>query len=225
MNARPILFSGEMVRALLDGRKTQTRRIVKPQPETWFNDDGEFGKHVGLLFQAGVADNPAWLPIEKLAERCPYGQPGDLLSVRETWGPGFTYGGEYPCVFYRADDGCRVKDGARTVAAGHVESRPPDSMRWKPSIHMPRWAFRLTLELTDVRVERLQDISEADAIAEGFAHKHADNGDVKRPASFQFRDLFYDINKRALCDYNPWVWALTFEVHRANVDELLKRAA
>lgn len=135
---RPILFSGAMVRALLDARKTVTRRVVKITHRTP-------GLAAALLPPAGIAPRP-----HVAAELCPYGQPGDRLWVREGWGyEPWTEESERR-VLYRAS----TVDGDRT-------------MRWRPSIHMPRWASRITLEITEVRVERVQDISEEDAVAEG----------------------------------------------------------
>jgi hypothetical protein len=127
---RPILFRGEMVRAILDGRKTMTRRIVKGE---WFYD-GETG------------EGASWEP-----PTCPYGQVGDRLWVRETFSEPFPLDVEHENFtgFFRATD-------------------PDRKVKWKPSIFMPRWACRLVLEIADIRVERLNDISEEDAIAEGF---------------------------------------------------------
>lgn len=173
MKERPILFSAPMVRALLDGRKTQTRRVVKPQPTATREEAiRTYGKGGTFILEAGF-----------FGVRCPYGQLGDRLWVRETWGA---------CAgspVYRADDNATCPDGGR----------------WKPSIHMPRWASRITLEVTGVRVERLQDISEEDAIAEGVPEQRGD------PWAFQC--LWDSINgARERCSWaaNPWVWAITF---------------
>ena len=160
---RPILFSAPMVRAILEGRKTQTRRVVKPQPH-----HGPVGEMVCL----GGAD---WAMDDGDLSgqfRCPYGVPGDRLWVREAWAPnegsagGYIYRadvGEGSSGFYQAD----LKIGEWT----HI------APRWRSSIHMPRWASRITLRITDVRVERLQDISEADAIAEGLYKSFPDEDD------------------------------------------------
>lgn len=172
MRERPILFSAPMIRALLAGTKTQTRRVVKPRPD-WLPEvcstrlDGPFVWPVGSLGQQCGA------PLTKL----PYGVPGDLLWVREA--------------HYLTDDG----DHERAVYAGDEEAarqhlaaierleRTHPSTVWaahkklRPSIHMPRWASRITLRITDVRVERLQDISEADAIAEGLYKSLPDDED------------------------------------------------
>lgn len=171
MKERPILFSGEMVRAILDGRKTQTRRVVKPQ--------------LGDLF-----DYETCSPKPS----CPYGAPGDRLWVRETFS---LLGGQAE---YRA-----------TRRMG--EPAAP----WRPSIFMPRWPSRIDLELTAVRVERVQDISEADAIAEGV--KFYD--DPNTSAVKLFIALWDSINAKRrdprsgqILPYswadNPRVWSLTF---------------
>ena len=173
MKERPILFSAPMVRALLAGTKTQTRRIVKARDLEWMD------VHQGLR----EPDN---------AERCPYGQPGDRLWVRETFGhfernENFAPGCE---VFYRAD--------GESLA---VE-------RWRPSIHMPRWASRITLEVTGVRVERLQDISEADATAEGVS---AIPDEMRRATPrCDFQALWQSINGPDSWAANPWVWIVEF---------------
>lgn len=184
MKERPILFQGAMVRALLDGSKTQTRRVVKQRDLEWLDI------HQGLRE-----------PDNKI--RCPYGQPGDRLWVRETWlktnpwseGGPHTYG-------YRASD----------------EAEFPDAV-WKPSIHMPRLASRITLEVTDVRLERLQDITEADAKAEGCAPAWLDAYDhttVHAHAQPTYKRgyarLWGEINGDASWDANPWVWVLSFTV-------------
>ncbi len=197
MKARPVLMSAPMVRALLDGRKAQTRRVVKGEALRWLDTD----------FGAGFVA----MPENRL---CPYGVPGDLLWVRETWKPHSLYAGMKPSempqaqVFYRADD-------------GYAPSNTP----WNPSLFMPRWASRLTLEITEVRVERLQEISEADAIAEGLEWIAPGTwsvaprlGIVGDDPGQVYSELWDRINGPASWDANPWVWALTFDVHKANVD-------
>lgn len=189
MKERPILFSGPMVRAILEGKKTQTRRVVKPQP-----------------------DQQHALALPPLPASCPYGKPGDRLWVREriSWEHA---GGNWLGVTYAAD--------------GHYEEflEPPvdwntdDPPKTRPSIHMPRWASRLTLEITEVRVQRLQDISEEDAIAEGmpnFIGRTVNGIAVVRQSPTpreEFATLWDSINgKRPGCSWsdNPCVWAITF---------------
>lgn len=188
MKARPILFSAPMVRALLEGRKTQTRRIIKGH---------SFESHPYLADDWHL--NCEWL-------KCPYGKPGDLLWVRETW---FEY--HHP------------------HRAGYAANQPMGrGGKKRPSIFMPRWASRLTLELNDVRVERLQDISEADAYAEGVAipshHAFASSGnpELRNEARCAYQQLWESINGPGSWDANPWVWALTFRVHQQSIDEFIE---
>lgn len=147
MKERPILFSAPMVRAILAGTKTQTRRIVKKQ----------FAGTARI-----VGDCVAFIDNGRRAgpdQRCPYGQPGDRLWVRETWASN----SRGDILYYRAD--CQQRGADWVMSLG--EGSELCIGRWQPSIHMPRWASRITLEITGVRVERLQDISEQDAMAEG----------------------------------------------------------
>jgi hypothetical protein len=213
MKERPLLFSAPMVRALLDGTKTQTRRLRGLDD---INKDPDRARL--LSFKDGIAtfgdslpDDP--VPIEV---KCPFGVPGDRLWVRETWAPHadeeeaarnwtkdvpFTSSGhQKPEVFYRADGG------------------DPFTNNWRPSIFMPRWASRITLELTEVRVQRLQDISEEDAIAEGIESNLDDGmryygplngGHVDPRVAYQW--LWKDINGDSSWDANPWVWALSIQ--------------
>jgi hypothetical protein len=189
MKERPILFSGEMVRAILDGRKTQTRRAVKPQPVLKpgfeLNMPGPMStRAIPVCWDCkkhGVEnDSPypqIWLTDEAIP--CPY-QPGDRLWVKETycahWGPEPI--GEGARLSHRQIAGARVKQTtgsfvtstkAEPIRVWYAASgeKPYPHSRWHSSIHCPRWASRLTLGVTDVRVERLQDISAADALAEG----------------------------------------------------------
>ena len=198
MKERPILFSAPMVRAILAGTKTQTRRIMKPQADdsTWF----ENGADGSITWEqdgkpccgTGVWDVPHY--SGKLTRR-PYGQPGDRLWVREShWWfkdePDHETG-YYPPVLTVEDVEFRADgDDGRKV--------------WRPSIHMPRWASRITLEITGVRVERLQDISEADAQAEGVYT------DPACPAYDGYRVLWEQINGAGSWEANPWVWVVEF---------------
>ena len=235
--ARPILMSAPMVRALIDGRKTQTRRIVKPQPEHRYISGYGVGR-AGHPEEWTVSRHPPtsgdWNEWKQKA-RCPYGRPGDVLWCRETWQKsGLGWGSELPLgkLHYRATDTGEWK---------------PYWGNWKPSIHMPRHASRLTLDLIGVRVERLQDISEADARAEGLATLTKDNG---RTWKFGIPDadglpgndgfgwhwqqwevdprkayarLWESINGAGSWAANPWVWVLQFEVHHQNVDALIQQ--
>lgn len=198
MKERPILFSASMVCAILEGRKTQTRRIIKEQPLP--GCIGTYG--VGIPFIRGKNGDV----------RCPYGQPGDRLWVRETF---HTVDGHR--AFYRADYNHNPK--------GDKEH----GIVWTPSIHMPRWASRINLEVTGVRVERLNEISEADAVAEGIKQAreplsylwNADypdkgcgtSGDDKEPGPVAaYHHLWTYINGVGSWNENPWVWVVEFKV-------------
>lgn len=146
-----MIFNGQMVRALLGGRKTQTRRSVKPQPE--LTERSGFSWN-GALYGAGSDERETNRNFAHA--KCPYGRPGDRIWVRETFGDC----GER--LVYRAD----TDDGAKCKVK-----------RWTPSIHMPRWASRILLEITDVRIERLNSISDADCIAEGIIPVPKDRDD------------------------------------------------
>lgn len=200
MADHPILFSGPMVRALLAGTKTQTRRVVK----------GVGPAHAqAISFADGAwqyADNNGWHDARQ--PRCPYGAPGDRLWVRETFGvqPDCEVGyrkwtslkltppqRERPVIHFAADD-----NPCRWVAG------------WRPSIHMPRWASRITLELTGVRIERLQEISEADAKAEGCIAPMYASEDADPSFAVAYRHLWEAINGADTWDANPYVWCLDF---------------
>lgn len=226
MKERPILFSSSMVRAILDGSKTMTRRIIRPQP-THFNPAGTPRRVV-----------PNGGPSESIC--CPYGEPGDRLWVRETWNvthhsqlaPGEN-------IAKSAEDCVRDNNGFMpscaegvVYAADGVTSHPVHGKaRWRPSIHMPRWASRILLEIVSVRVERLQDISEDDARAEGIErgkdfpgwYRGPLDGDsaglaeagrhFKIPTAFPklaFRALWESINGPKSWAANPWVWVVEF---------------
>lgn len=211
---RPILFSGDMVRAILSGRKTQTRRIVKPQPKpetrgwwcTCFSTDkkrvGEWEPRNGRKSIIGT---------EQTGERvrCPYGDIGDRLWVRETWTPDHADFYPHHAVVYRADKGFdyeRDDDGQ----VYSPESRRSFPYRWRPSIHMPRWASRITLEITAVRVERLQDMSDQDALAEGIEPMDP-AFDPECGARGQFIGLWESIYGPESWTENPWVWVIEFK--------------
>ena len=234
MKERPIIFSGAMVRAILDGRKTQTRRVVR-WPK-WADPDRDWPfllppAHSLALYRDGR-------PVKKMG--CPYGVPGDRLWVRETWrvtsesnhydtdekrlyvayrantgSPGHLGGRQHTTIFSASSD-----EDLAAKAWGNHRSGP-----WRPSIHMPRWASRLMLEVTAVRVERLQDISEADAAAEGVdglvpGHGPVTDAEVRAEPGYMrsrfYRDGFafawHNINgKRPGCSWedNPWVWVVS----------------
>jgi hypothetical protein len=217
---RPILFSGEMVRAILDGRKHMTRRVIKPQfSKTWGQgvrnqDPDYFSVHVDIREPNGEW---RWL-------RCPYGKKGDRLWVKETWAAIWPDLDPVPLrecnIEYRADSNAPYPgewpaDEARAN---------PDAPKWRPSIYMPRWASRLTLEVTGVKVERVQDISDEDAMAEGVYEWYKqmqlphEGWSYWSPvhgsgAANKFRQLWDSINgSRPGCAWqdNPFVWCVSF---------------
>lgn len=217
MKERPILFSAPMVRALLDGSKTQTRRVVKPQPDF-------LGAH------GDPSSTQPWITREPglhVFIVCPYGAGGDRLWVRETW----------YCDDYRVQQGPYLlpagrnademrEDGTIVYCADDAAPYEQEQPVWRPSIHMPRWASRITLEVTDVRVERLKDISEADALAEGIVHEVRDPGLGRggRPgyrwaanqyagtAVHGYELLWESINGPGSWAANPWVWVVEFNI-------------
>lgn len=193
LTERPILMSPPMVRAILEGRKTQTRRVMKPQPMR-----PEVAPHCEngwWMWRVWTPENAerGFPSVRTGDRRCPYGVPGDRLWVRETWQLGTSPFAPLRYI-YRAD-GTESHHG------------------WKPSIFMPRAAGRLVLELTAVRVERLQEIDEADAEAEGCERRGANDqhGDERNYVE-GYQDLWDSLNaKRGFgWDVNPWVWVLQF---------------
>ncbi|WP_396615482.1 hypothetical protein ACHZ97_14500 [Lysobacter soli] len=199
MRERPILFSAPMVRAILDGRKTQTRRVVKPFPDL-VTDDG---------VPARFTPRDAELGRLGAVITCPHGQPGDRLWVRETWA-------HVPSTAYRCSTGVQQIDdptspGMAAVYAADWERSAPG--RWRPSIHMPRWACRLLLEVTAVRAERLQDISDDDARSEGCVGGHGSipgygySATAGEHFAHVWRELYGDDSWTA----NPWVWVIDFK--------------
>jgi len=202
MKEKPIIFSGPMVSAILEGRKTQTRRVVKPQPDG--SPYWTFHKEIGAFFPANYESKPAFL-------KCPYGQTGDRLWVRET----FEYcvrGADYPPGFedyvaYRADN------GAKMITPGLISTEDING-KWRPSIHMPRWASRISLEVTGVRMERLQDISTEDIRAEGVDDGMTNPRMGKRhDASMRmaWQALWESINGPDSWAASPWVWIVEFK--------------
>ena len=211
MEEHPILFSGLMVNAIFAETKTVTRRIIR-LPEGMDS------------IRAGVNCWIAFRGIVQEYVRCPYGVPGDRLWVRETWGVGSRPDpreGAKDGIEYRADEA-----GLDEHEDLPLRSAPADvdlsNMRsgWRPSIHMPRWASRLSLRITSVRVERLQDITPHDVLAEGFGHelatRMAEDGEAVEAINAELLDAFaagWDrINgKRAAWATNPWCWVVDFK--------------
>lgn len=225
MNERPILFSAAMVKAILDGRKTQTRRIVRGAPDA-------------PDYRPVAIESPFWSfsPTSDYGSatdvRCPYGAVGDRLWVRETWycddytAPSFErarsgYVGKPPsdvqiikqwldAMYYRADTASGLGKICELIPECCCDGQSP----WKPGIHMPRWASRIELDVTGVRVERLRDIDRDDAIAEGCCDHESQDG-LEQSADEVFRDLWISINGAESWDANVWVWVVEFKRYEA----------
>jgi hypothetical protein len=210
---RPILFSAAMVRALLAGTKTQTRRALKHQPI----DIIQMPEPPAPVTSSHHRPIQQWVTLEQRVPeprgkvvRCRFGIPGDSLWVRETWQR-----------IYERHDGQRFTEARpgfqyrrSWIEYAATSSEPPP--KWRPSIHMPRAHCRIILRITDIRVERLQDITEADAMAEGIikvGQRWEADGIVATPdgARDAYKSVWNYINGRDAWDANPWVWALSFE--------------
>lgn len=205
MSEHGIIFTGDSVRAILRGDKTQTRRVINPQPTYELQSDStpDCGHREWM-----------WRECRLHSWQCPYGKPGDLLWVKETWWQ------EYQIGFDEATNEC-----GKPLHIAHYE--PPKALDYgrtvvkRSPLYMPRWASRITLRLTDVRVQRIQDITEEDAIAEGVVYTGpypmaVAAGFIPIPADLarkEYKDLWNSINARRghPWEKNDWVWALTFE--------------
>lgn len=196
---RPILFSAPMVRAILEGRKTQTRRVIKPQPVMGLSNCS----NSPTGWAEKTSEDHLWdcsCRIKIKPHKCPYGKPGERLWVREA----FAVHPSQCTTIYRAD------------WAGSTALPDGDIIKWKPSIHMPRRASRITLEITDIRVERLQDITPDDAQAEGVSPVYCcapcayPTLTVRRP----FYELWESIYGPESWDQNPFVWVIEFKVNK-----------
>lgn len=233
MKTRPILFNGAMVRAILDGRKTQTRRIVKlPAFHEW--GDGFDGQ---IMYSKD--EKFGGFSVDELS--CPIGRISDHLWVRETWG----LNEPSPCMYDPIDDrdlpesSYIMASGGQDVLAywknrvvyrSSIKGNHTDRevKKWRPSIHMPRWASRIQLEITGVRVERLNDISSEDSIAEGIErvggatsccpwrnYRKGHTGEMDMHCSAPARSymtLWESINGAGSWNANPWVWVIEFRM-------------
>lgn len=210
---RPILFSAPMIRAILAGTKTQTRRAVKPQPT-----HPHFGGRLPFMLLPDDEGEGLYLHSSCLGQaiRCRYGRPGDRLYVRETW-----------AVPHRYDHLGPSNIPTLGVPTHYAATEDRGGQLWRPSIHMPRWASRITLEVTGVCVERLADISDADAIAEGIGSRKVSENESrwlnymapddagKAEGTYgdprhSFWSLWESINGRPSRDANPWLWVVEF---------------
>ncbi|BDH46426.1 hypothetical protein TUM12370_24700 [Salmonella enterica subsp. enterica serovar Choleraesuis] len=228
---RGMIFNAEMVRAILDGRKTQTRRIISDRHIHLIDAASQVGECYPLESGVDHGNSQSYY-----REHCPFGKPGDRIWVRETWSQ---LGNEDGCAINWNDE--LVKGGgpeAARIYRASCEQKPgnyglwsipddafwkphTDSMEfegaWRPSIHMPRWASRITLEITDVRVERLNDISQSDALSEGMPVSHPSIDSVSRSLGYPdfsrsaFAQLWQSIYGEESWQANPWVWVIEFK--------------
>ena len=211
MKERGMIFNAEMVRAILDGRKTQTRRIMKKQPEPSKAREGDFyfpcNKMQSMVHVSDFIPGNSMIPDaqEFFSKCCPFGEVGDRIWVRETWAR-YNINQDSHDMAYRAT----------------TPEDWPEEGRWRPSIHMPRWASRITLEITGVRVERLQSISPNDASREGLIKLPATGryclnqgdqyfGGASHDAREVFSWLWESIYGAESWQSNPWVWVIEFK--------------
>lgn len=232
MKERPILFSAPMVRAILSGQKTQTRRVVKPIG----NDEGfvilDFGNG-GWPYRSDDGDSTTHtvkrggkLYLDETPHVCPYGQPGDRLWVRETWRYTASSLEESRAITEDISSGIAVDWRATYIdncmmqlGFSREEAEMADDFKtWRPSIHMPRWASRILLEVVSVRVERLADISKDDAMAEGIVLQPDGGFGLADSTHYNFSDptdsycsLWESINGAGSWMENPWVWVVEFK--------------
>ena len=195
---RPIIFSGAMVRAILDGKKTQTRRVIKPQPP---HSITSIKKGTGGFYFFGYCGDKWDYSLAPWERRCPYGQSGDRLWVRETaYISPQGFGDIYDCTHSDYDNRGRIVAYCADYPTGRNDAAEDYGVKKTPSIFMPRWASRIMLEITDVRVERLQQIGGTDAWAEGELTVR------------QFIELWDSLNaKRGFgWEQNLWVWIIDF---------------
>ena len=196
MKERPIIMTSESVRAILDGRKTMTRRVITgflypeyPDHEYCFHETVDSRWEIGMISRSTGEGHFMQY------SRCPYGVPGSSLWVKESWAnniPGCPNG-----LSYKADHIDPLGDG------------PAHPMKWKSPIFMPRWASRITLEVVNVRVERITDISDSDCYAEGII---SPQNDILGEPYYSFKDLWDTINAKRGYPWasNPWVWVIEF---------------
>ena len=210
MNEHPILFSSEMVNSILSGQKTQTRRIVKGDLSISGNT---------ARYSSPNRRSHTWTDLPYYLSTCPYGIPGDHLWVRETWRAVELDNGN-DGILYKADNHFKSIENSQAAADLWCDAYADRKYgnKWRPSIFMPRWASRIALAVTDVQVERLQEISEEDAIAEGLQKEVISvgyqNDSVTLRARPKFVYLWDKINSDRGYSFesNPWVWVISFKV-------------
>lgn len=219
---RPILFSTPMVKAILEGRKTMTRRItgleiINEDPNDWQFEWADFSLKLPWRFTQLSTVNKKSLKDRTFNQeeiKCQYGKIGDILWVRETWSEPILYDGFEQNYYYKADN----------IQRSDIKSRHIGD-KWKPSIHMPKSACRIYLEILNIRVERLHDITEAAAINEGIKegveledtkheltyYQYVFGGNRYQSAVKAFRMLWIKINGSESWDLNPFVWVIEFK--------------
>lgn len=205
MTERPILFSTPMVQAILEGRKTITRRVMKPQPPSDWDNLHLFcdANYIPTVIDKNGEEQPGEQCFGAYDEegiagvKFPFGGIGDVLRVRETWAPALD------TITYKAD------------YSEFLLNKPENKGIWKPAIFMPKEACRIKLRITNIRVERLNDISEEDAKREGVTLRgniiKENNPDFTHKYRFAFCLLWESINGKGSWDQNPWVWVIEFE--------------
>ncbi|EFB0402315.1 hypothetical protein HGG92_002031 [Salmonella enterica] len=215
MKERGMIFNAEMVRAILEGRKTQTRRPVKPQPE--LTERSGFSWN-GVVFGSGSDDRETNRNFAHV--KCPFGKPGYRIWVRETFRV-HSRASDVATLVYRASVRNSWTEQTHRVPVA-VCNKPAIPEKWTPSIHMPRWASRITLEITDVRVERLHNISERDSLREGLFQLPASGryclqpgmqyfGMASHSAKEVYSWLWASIYGEESWAANPWVWVIEFK--------------
>lgn len=224
MKERGMIFNGEMTRAILDGRKTQTRRIMKVQPkpcnhENWpdYSPDPQW-KSYPSGWCCAVCNNGTTIDHRHHAKgiTCPYGTVGDRIWVRETFRV-HSRATDVATLVYKASERNSWTEQTRRVPVA-VCNKPATPEKWTPSLHMPRWASRILLEITDVRVERLNSISQEDAQAEGVeltgwrpTYSDPDSGGEVMTPYDNFAELWSSIYGDESWQANPWVWVIEFK--------------
>lgn len=210
MKERGMIFNGEMVRALLDGRKTQTRRIIK---DCTVGRD-QISKFIQIE-KKFIGCYPEDVP-ELIRECCPYGIPGDRIWVREAFRV-HSRATDVATLVYKASERNSWTEQTHRVPVA-VCNKPATPEKWTPSLHMPRWASRILLEITDVRVERLNSISQEDAQAEGLeltgwrpTYSDPDSGGEVMTPYDNFAELWSSIYGDESWQANPWVWVIEFK--------------
>lgn len=207
MNERPILFTGAMVRAILDGTKSSTRRVVNPQPELSPNSEWWHWRPKGQAHWRNGENPTPNFATAPLFDHCPYGKAGDRLWVRETWHPAFRFGTEYE-IEYKADGASRMIDAGWNGPTPIIDAAI--SKGWQLPSTIPRWASRIALQITAVRVERLQMIDEAAVIAEGVFDPTWTRVDDNARKAYAAQWDATNAKRGFGWDANPWVWVIDF---------------